>query len=232
MRKVGFIGAYDKADLIMYIAKMLTLVNKKVLIVDTTINQKTKYIVPVINPTISYVTEFEDIDIAIGFKTVEDIKKYLGKTENSDLNYDYILMDIDIPEAIENLDARLNFKNYFVTSFDTYSIKKGLEIISDMSGTINLTKVLYSKEMIKEEDDYLNYLSLGYKVVWSEYRIYFPIEMGDQTAISENQRLSKIKFKNLTSQYRESLMYIAEELLEGENPNILKKALKTLERGE
>ena len=30
--------------------------------------------------------------------------------------------------------------------------------------------------MLKEEDDYLNFLSLGYKIIWNEYRIYFPIE--------------------------------------------------------
>ena len=42
MRKVGFIGAFDKTDFILYIAKMLTMVQKKVLVIDTTITQKAK----------------------------------------------------------------------------------------------------------------------------------------------------------------------------------------------
>ena len=43
MEKINFIGAYDKTDSIMYIAKILTEMKKKVIIVDATITQKTKY---------------------------------------------------------------------------------------------------------------------------------------------------------------------------------------------
>lgn len=52
MEKIGFIGGYDKTDLIIYVAKILTELGKKVLILDTTKKQKTRYIVPAINPTI------------------------------------------------------------------------------------------------------------------------------------------------------------------------------------
>lgn len=65
MKKIGFIGAYDKTDLIVYLAKILTVLNQKVLVIDATVNQKARYIVPAINPTTSYVTDFEDIDIAV-----------------------------------------------------------------------------------------------------------------------------------------------------------------------
>ena len=39
MEKINFIGAYDKTDSIMYIAKILTEMKKKVIIVDATITQ-------------------------------------------------------------------------------------------------------------------------------------------------------------------------------------------------
>ena len=51
MKKVGFIGAYDKANLIMCLAKILSMKNKRVLIVDTTAEQKFRYIVPTLQPT-------------------------------------------------------------------------------------------------------------------------------------------------------------------------------------
>ena len=57
MRKIGFIGAFEKTDLIIYTAKILTEVGKRVLMVDTTILQKARYIVPCIAPTRFYVTE-------------------------------------------------------------------------------------------------------------------------------------------------------------------------------
>ncbi len=40
MKKIGFIGAYDKIDLMMYIGKILTTLKQKVLIVDATIIRK------------------------------------------------------------------------------------------------------------------------------------------------------------------------------------------------
>ena len=33
MKKIGFIGAYDKTDIILYIAKIISLIGKKVLAV-------------------------------------------------------------------------------------------------------------------------------------------------------------------------------------------------------
>ena len=76
MKKVNFIGTYDKIDCIMYVAKLLTTIGKKVLVIDTTLDQRAKDIIPSITPTVSYVTEFEDIDVAVGFKNFENIKDY------------------------------------------------------------------------------------------------------------------------------------------------------------
>ena len=75
MKKIGFVGVYDKADLILSIAKVLNIVGKKVLIVDNTLNQKCKYVVPVINPTKSYITEFDGIDVAVGFESTKDVRR-------------------------------------------------------------------------------------------------------------------------------------------------------------
>ena len=45
MKKIAFIGAYDKTDLLLYIAKIFQTVGKRMLVVDSTILQKAKYIV-------------------------------------------------------------------------------------------------------------------------------------------------------------------------------------------
>lgn len=65
MKTVGFIGGYDKLDFLLYVAKILTLAQKKVILIDATIMQKSKYVVPTISPTQSYVTEFEGFDVAV-----------------------------------------------------------------------------------------------------------------------------------------------------------------------
>ena len=231
MKKIGFIGAYDKTDLILYVAKILTVLKKKVLVIDSTINQKARYIVPVINPTLKYVTEFEEIDIAVGFENIQDIKNYLGLAENQNMEYDIILVDTDNIEGFNNYELEEASKNYFVTSFDNYSLKKGLEVLSGLKNPISLTKVIFSKEILKEEDDYLNFLSLGYKVIWNEYRLYFPIENGDLSVIYENQRVAKIKFKKLSVQYKDGLAYLAEEILGDVSESNIRRAIKNIEKG-
>lgn len=231
MKKIGFIGAYDKTDLIIYIAKILTTLGKKMLVVDSTIIGKARYVVPVINPTKTYITEFEGVDIAVGFSNMEEIRKYLGVSDKEELEYDIVLIDTDNIKGINDFELQDANKNYFVTSFGGYSLKKGLEALAGLQSVLNLTKVYFSKEMLKEEDDYLNFLSLGYKIIWDEQRVYFPIENGDLSAIYENQRVAKIKFRKLSVQYKDGLEYLAEEILGNSGGAQVRKAIKNIEKG-
>ena len=121
MKKIGFIGAFEKTDLIVYIAKILTEVGKRVLVVDTTILQKARYIIPCIAPTKSYVTEYENIDVAVGFDDLESLKKYMGDIEN---DYDIMLVDVDTYEKFDSFEMIDSEKLYFVTAFDSFSLKK------------------------------------------------------------------------------------------------------------
>ncbi|CDB31661.1 putative uncharacterized protein [Clostridium sp. CAG:575] len=229
MRKIGFIGAYDKTDMLLNIAKILTTMSKKVLIIDSTINQKAKYVVPTINPTISYVTFFEDIDVAVGFNTLEDIERYLGARET--LPYDIVLIDADTEERIRQFNLFDADKNYFVTSFDMYSLKKGLEILGNLQDTLELTKVYFTEQALKEDDDYLNYLASGYKIIWNNEIVYFPIENGDATVIAENQRVQKIKFKRLSVSYKDALTFMTQQILKENTDSSVRRAIKTIERG-
>ena len=144
MRKISLIGCYDKIDLILYVAKILVAMDKKVLVVDSTINQKAKYIVPVIKPTKAYVTEFENIDVAVGFNDFNEIKEYLGMPIHAELPYDIALLDIDTYSSVLNFGVSNEDINYFVTGFDLYTLKRGLEILSGLTDILNLTKILFS----------------------------------------------------------------------------------------
>ena len=231
MKKISFIGAYDKTDLIIYIARILVGMKKKVLVIDATINQKAKYVVPVINPSKTYVTEFEGIDVAVGFNKITEIKNYIGITEEENLNYDYVLYDIDSSESFNSYNIEDSIEKYFVTSFDLYSLKKGIEILASTNKELKLTKVYFAREVHKEDDEYLNFLAKDYNIEWNEEKIYFPFEMGDQTTIAENQRVSKIKLKKLTQSYKEGLMYIIEQIMEDNEIGNLRKVFRQLERG-
>ncbi len=225
MKKIGFIGATDKTDLIIYVAKIIKETGKKVLVIDSTVLGKARYIVPAISPSRLYITSFEEIDVAIGFNSLEDIKEYLGIQE---LDYDIVLMDIDSPEEFEMLNAKENDKNYFVTAFDNYSLKRGLEIIGKQEEKILLTKVLFSKEMLKEEEDYLNFLSFYYSIQWDKDKLNFPCENGDQSVIIENQRAAKIRFRNLSLDYKTGLESLAIQIIPDVKLNDIRRIMRSI----
>ena len=68
--------------------------------------------------------------------------------------------------------------------------------------------------------------------MWNDIRIYFPIENGDLSIISENKRVQKIKLKRLSVQYKDSLIYIAQQILGEKSDSNIRRVEKALEKGE
>lgn len=229
MEKINFIGAYDKTDSIMYIAKILTEMKKKVIIVDATITQKTKYVIPTVENKNEYITNYSNIDFAIGFTNYNDIKTYLGMPQSAAFTYDYMLIDIDNSDLLNNFDVYSSKKTYFVTSFDLYALKKGVEVLKRLSLPVEITKVYFSNLMSQTEDDYFNYIATGCRVKWNQDKIYFPLLNEDLDVIKENQRLSKIRFKGLSNEYKTSLMEWTQDICGDSNG--VKKACRQIERG-
>lgn len=236
MKKIGFMGAYDKANFITYTAKVLSLLGYKILVVDASSIQKIKYIIPAINPTKSYITSFEDIDFAVGFQSWEEIEKYLGikfdtndekiKEKTNDEMYDYILMDIDSTEKLDSFNMEKADKNYFVTSFDLFSLKKGIDIFKNVIRPIDLTKIEFAYETSKEDEEYLNYISMEYRVNWNNYVLYFQILGEDNKVFEENQRIEKIRFRRLSINYKESLAYVIQDICKNENISKIRRTMK------
>ena len=229
MEKINFIGAYDKTDSIMYIAKILTEMKKKVIIVDATITQKSKYVIPTVENKNEYITNYSNIDFAIGFTNYNDIKTYLGMPQSAAFTYDYMLIDIDNSDLLNNFDVYSSKKTYFVTPFDLYALKKGVEVLKRLSLPVEITKVYFSNLMSQTEDDYFNYIATGCRVKWNQDKIYFPLLNEDLDVIKENQRLSKIRFKGLSNEYKTSLMEWTQDICGDSNG--VKKACRQIERG-
>ena len=230
MKNICFIGAFDKLDLILYIAKIISGLEKKVLIIDATELQKARYIVPTINPTKAYITRFEDVDVAVGFENYEEIEKYIGFTEDQKIKYDYAFINIDNAERFKAYNNEDTLKNYFVTSFELYSIRKGLETIKQIEKPISITKILFSNGVNENDNYYLDYLALGYKIIWEENIINFPYNTQDIETMIENQKNFKIKTKGLTQQYKDSLEYLIEDMLPNTNITNLRRIMKNIEK--
>ena len=136
-------------------------------------------------------------------------------------------MDIDSSEKVEKFGIEKADKNYFVTSFDMYSLNKGMTIFEELKDTLKLTKVIFSYESAtKEEEEYLNSVSVEYKIEWGESTIYFQIFNEDIKIMQENQRLQKLRFRRLSQNYKDSLAYLIQDIDKSENFGKIKKAMK------
>ena len=137
-----------------------------------------------------------------------------------------MLVDIDRKEMLENFDIDLNETNYFVTGFDMYSLKRGMTIFQGLNETINLTKILFVYERLKENEDYLSYISMEYNINWNEYTMYFNIYLDDIKIIEENQRLETIQFKRLSIDYKDSIACVVQDIMKNEKMGNIKKVMR------
>lgn len=229
MKKYVFIGAYDKTDMLIYVAKILTLMNRKVLIVDTTLLKKSRYIVPTMVQQKKYITNYENIDFAIGFEDFEAIEKYKEITTGQPMDYDIVLFDIDRAIAYKQFGITAEDRHYLVTSFDVYNLKRAIQVLAHIDKTALITRIYYTKSMSQEEDDYLKYLAFELNINWDEKNIvYFPFETEDQNAIFINQRTGRIQMKGLSKTYIDAVLYLVEDIT-GESNNNIRKIYKRLE---
>ena len=234
MKKFSFIGVFDKTDLIIYIARMFSAMDKSVLFVDATIKQKARYLAPALNINeTSYVTNFEGIEIAVGLYNESDLKKCLGLPEGAVLNYDYIFIDMDDPRVFNQFgNLGENNENFFVTSFDVYSVKKGMEMLATVQGMIHFTRIAFSKNMSSAEDEYLEYQAVEKGIKLNPEQVYFPYDIGDLTIMIENQKLQKVKLKRMSKPFKQSLKYMTQRIGGEEiNPADINKTVKILEKG-
>ena len=77
MQVIGMYGYVDKYDFIIATARTLNIMDKSVLVIDATSDNKYKYIVPTIDNNTSYITKYCDIDFAVGFESYEALEEFL-----------------------------------------------------------------------------------------------------------------------------------------------------------
>ena len=123
-------------------------------------------------------------------------------------------------------DVQDFYKKYFVTGFDAYSLRRGLSILENLREPIVLTKVLCRYELQRQDEEYLDYLSMEYKVNWNEFSIYMPNLDEDNQTIEENQKVHKIRFKRLSGEFQEAIMYIVQDILDERSLGKIKRSIK------
>ena len=229
MKKIAFISGYDKADILIYISKILTVLEKNVLIIDTTLTQKMRYIVPTMTPELKYVTTFDGIDIAVGFESNVDLLEYLGGSSLEDHKYDYVLYDIDDPYYYESFGLTPEDRHCFLGTFDVYSVKKALNVLKSFNEKTEILKIIVTCDNRSGESEYLDFATFNMKVKWNLTVVYMPFDATDLYEIYHNQRYSKVKFQGLSMELIDSLIFLIENVTDCRGGEI-KRAIKMMEK--
>ena len=104
---IALAGYVNKTDFVINLAKAISFMGKTVLVVDGTVEERMKYTVPSLTmKEKEYITQYDSIDFAVGFKNMHDVENYICKRELNIALYDYILLDIDNPSAYENFRSQ------------------------------------------------------------------------------------------------------------------------------
>ena len=99
MKSVGFIGKADKTDLVSYVSKIISAMGKKVVMIDATSAQKTRYTIPIMSEMedqAQYIVQHDGVEIAIGFSNILELKKYLLSKGEDFNDYDYVIVENEV----------------------------------------------------------------------------------------------------------------------------------------
>lgn len=221
MPVIGLIGYVDKYDFVINLAKTIHIMGKSVLVVDATLDRKLKYIVPAISGVgRSYVSQYNNIDFAVGFDSMHDVENYLAEQSINIGLYDYILIDIDSPKSYEFFRTRGIDRSYFFIDTSVLSVAKNKDIMkaikiynTDPEG-LKITKVLYKAYMSRAANDYFENQISGYGVSWQEPDYDIPNEEQDKLVNIDSQFSGIIDIKKHTKIYISTIADLAAEIMD------------------
>lgn len=216
MEQIGFIGFYDKKDILLNIGKIFSYLGKKTLIVDATMMQRMRYIVPNVsaNNSITYVSEYQGTDVAVGFMNLGQIAQYLGTNQ---LNYDFIIIDSDNIQTMYSFMIPNMKKIFYVTSYDKFEVEKSKELFANINRPMILTKVAISSNLNADESNFLVHtLENNYIKFDKDREVLFEDSDKNRAVILQSQLVNEISFKKFTNTYKDSLEYITALISEGD----------------
>ena len=219
MPVIGLIGYVDKYDFAINLAKTINIMNKSVLVVDATLDRKLKYIVPALNNIgRAYVTQYNNIDFAVGFDSMHDVENYMCDQGINIGLYDYIIIDMDSPRSYEFFRTRGIDKMYFFITTSVLSVAKDREIIKAIrvynQDEIKMTKVLHKSFISRAAEDYFESQISDYNVNWQEPTYEIPDDEIDRQVNTDSQFSGIIGIKKHSKIYISTIADMTAEIVD------------------
>ena len=127
------------------------------------------------------------------------------------------------------LKLDLGDKHCFLTTFDVYSVQKGLDVMRNIKEPTKIIKAIITRDPASEESDYLDFVTFNLKVKWEENVVYMPFETEDLYEIYQNQRYSRVKLSGLSLEFMDNFSFLVENV-SGCSRGEIRKAIKMIEK--
>jgi len=230
---IALAGYVNKTDFVINLAKAINYMGKTVLVVDGTVEERMKYTVPSLAvKEKEYITQYDSIDFAVGFKNMHDVENYICKRELNIALYDYILLDIDNPSAYENFRARGIDRTYFFVEYSNISMSKNQELLKTMmiykplDRKLELTKVLFKYYITRASQVYYENKLIGFAIDWNENSYELNYDDQDRIADIEAQHSSIIDIMRHTKMFVSLISEISADILKDVTSSEMKKMIK------
>lgn len=220
MKVIGLIGYVNKYDFAINLAKSINTMGKSVLVIDATFDRKLQYIIPALNNMgDAYVTQYNNIDFAVGFNSMRDVENYMCEKNINIGLYDYVIIDIDSPRTYEVFKTRGIDKSYFFIHTDVLSVAKNKEMIKAVkiynpdNNSIKMTKVIFKDYMSRAAENYFEKQIESYNIQWDEnfYEIF--MDEKDKIVNTDSEFSGIIDLKKHTIPYLNMISEITENIL-------------------
>lgn len=233
MKVIGLLGYSEKVDLVTSLTKAIQLMGKAVLVVDATADKKYKYVIPSLDIVEkAYVTQFDNVDYAVGFDSMNDVENYMTEQKINIGLYDYIFIDIDNPKTYEFFRSRAFNKVFLVMDTSMLGYKKNLEIINSIKvysvdeSDAKISKILYRAYMTRTAERYFETKLNQIECNWDD-REYEIIESEQDTMMYLDFQISGIiQMKKHSKMFITSVIDIVTQVMEEVSPNDVRKAIK------
>lgn len=233
MKVIGLLGYIEKVDLMTSLAKTIQLMGKAVLVVDATSDQKYKYVIPALDVVEkAYVTQFDSVDYAVGFESLNDVENYLTQQKINIGLYDYIFIDIDNPKTYEFFRSRAFNKTYLIMDTSMLGYKKNLEIINSLKiysvdeQESKITRILYRGYMTRASEKYLEQKFNAIECKWDE-REYEIVESEQDIMLYLDFQISGItQIRRHSKMFRSTMTDMVVQIMEEVNASEVNKAIR------
>lgn len=232
MQAIGMYGYVDKYDFVIATAKTLEIMGRSVLVIDATSDEKYKYIIPSIDKSQSYLTQYADIDFAIGFNSYEELMNYLNEKGIDIQRYSYVLLDVENYEGYRKFKNLEINKSYMFIDTNVVSVARNEELIRVMRAEnpekeLVFSKILYRAYMSRAANNYLEEKIGNYAVRWTDETYEISMDEQDVMVNIDSQYSGLIDIKKHTKTY---ILYLCEYISRMLGDVSAKEVLKEIKR--